>query len=893
MKIHYWNAQGLSSKIDLVRAFIQVTDLDILLIGETHLKPHQKCKIFNYTIYRTDRLIEKGGGTAIIIRNGMKHDLLPNITTDGIEITSIKLYTKRGPLIVHSTYSAPSKKISEADMVKIFDTRTPTLLAGDLNAKHQAWNSRVTNSKGKALKQIGEHLRTIIDAPSEPTHIHVPTQTTDVLDLVILKNINVHYSLNVIDELSSDHLPIEISLDHEAETKHRTVQKTDWTLFKETFKVTPKHIQRKPDIEEAVNNLESSILTAMSANTKTRQIPKSKPLPTNIRVKLLEKRKLVREYARTLYPGTKTKLNNITNEIKSDLREHYNEQWTTKLKNLNTEDRSLWQVAKSLKNKNKREKIPPLKDGQNKLTTDIDKAEAFANALQNTFKPNPTAGNHHEFHQTLEKRLKNHYPTKDQEIRITTIEEIAEVVKKLKNRKAPGKDGIPNLALKHLPTEGLEEIVNITNAIFKLRHFPNTWKEAQIIMVPKANKPKNEVHGYRPISLLPTISKLVEKVIHNRLNEEITTRKLIPNFQFGFKPQHTTTHQLTRLTEYINTNMNLSTPTAAVFLDVEKAFDKVWHAGLLYKLRINRVNDNIIEIINSYLKDRKFRVKIEDDTSTPKTIAAGVPQGSILGPTLYNLFTQDIPRPTKAEIGLYADDTAIYYAHRNLTTLHKTLQKDLENTQNWFQKWRININVQKTQAVFFQHRRRPRRPNQLVINNHQTEWKTTATYLGVTLDDKLTYTHHVKKIKQKIGSLARELYPLLNVNSKLSIENKRTIINTILMPVATYAGEIWHQTTERQKQQMQSKINNIVRLAANAPKYLPNKTLFKELNLQTLETLINKRTLKTAEKTKTNENPEIRKLIQPARRINERKPGIQGIIQRAEEEIEKMDIEIN
>ncbi|GJQ88604.1 hypothetical protein Trydic_g6838, partial [Trypoxylus dichotomus] len=154
----------------------------------------------------------------------------------------------------------------------------------------------------------------------------------------------------------------------------------------------------------------------------------------------------------------------------------------------------------------------------------------------------------------------------------TTTEELLDIIKTLKNRKAPGRDGITNTAIKHLHLGATDALRDIINGVLRYQHFPQTWKHATVIVLHKTGKPKDSTDGYRPISLLPGLSKVLKKVIQRRFLEVVSEKEILPGFQFGFRQEHSTTHQLLRM------------PTA-VMLDIEKAFDKVWHEGIVYKLR--------------------------------------------------------------------------------------------------------------------------------------------------------------------------------------------------------------------------------------------------------------------------------------------------------------------
>jgi retron-type reverse transcriptase len=168
----------------------------------------------------------------------------------------------------------------------------------------------------------------------------------------------------------------------------------------------------------------------------------------------------------------------------------------------------------------------------------------------------------------------------------------------------------------------------------------------------------------RPVSLLPTTGKLFETVILQFLKNHIEEKGLLNASQFGFRAHHSTTLQFMRQTDHVTLNFNNKMSTAAVFFDIEKAFDTTWHSGLLYKMSKFEFPTSWIQVISSFLSERKFRVSVEGEMSTPREMQAGVPQGSVLSPTLYNIYVNDPPQTQGVHLALFADDTCLYATDR-------------------------------------------------------------------------------------------------------------------------------------------------------------------------------------------------------------------------------------
>ena len=214
-------------------------------------------------------------------------------------------------------------------------------------------------------------------------------------------------------------------------------------------------------------------------------------------------------------------------------------------------------------------------------------------------------------------------------------------------------------------------------------------------MILKPSKPPHEKESYRPISLLSIIAKLFERLLLARLKPVIEERNLIPTHQFGFREKHSTIEQVHRVTNVIESTLENKKICAGVFLDVAQAFDRVWHQGLQYKLHRD-LPKQFYEILKSYINERYFRVKFEGEYSQLKNINAGVPQGSVLGPILYLLYTNDIPDTGITDIATFADDTALLAVGYTTKETTSKLQQTVNEVSEWTKNWGIKLNEAKS-----------------------------------------------------------------------------------------------------------------------------------------------------------------------------------------------------
>jgi hypothetical protein len=200
----------------------------------------------------------------------------------------------------------------------------------------------------------------------------------------------------------------------------------------------------------------------------------------------------------------------------------------------------------------------------------------------------------------------------------------------------------------------------------------------------------------RPISLLSTTGKLFQ-VILKIFQKHIEERILLNASQFAFRERHNTTLQYMRLTDHVTLNLKNNMFTASVFLHIEKAFNTTWHTGLLCKLSKLEFSNSLIKLISSFLSQRKFSVSVEGEMSAPREMRVEVPQGSILSPTLYNIYMNDSPQTPGVYLALFADDTCLYATDREEGFVVRKLQRGLSSMKTWCERWNIKINEDKTQ----------------------------------------------------------------------------------------------------------------------------------------------------------------------------------------------------
>jgi len=267
-----------------------------------------------------------------------------------------------------------------------------------------------------------------------------------------------------------------------------------------------------------------------------------------------------------------------------------------------------------------------------------------------------------------------------------------------------------------------------------------------------------------------------------------------------------------------------------------------------------------IYIIGSYITNRLFRVKQDGSYSELKEIHAGVPQGSVLGPLLYVLYTCDIPQPREATIATFADDTAILSVGDNAEAATKKLQNALEDINTWTKIWKIKLNKNKSVHIDFTNKKN--KPVQLVMSNCIIPYANTAKYLGMNLDAKLRWKEHIKKKGEEIKIRTREMNWLIGRKSKLPIHNKILLYNQIIKPIWMYGIQLWGCAKKSNRCVIQRKQNNILRCMVDAPWYVRNSIIHKDLGIPEVDEEIKKIAKRHDKRLQDHPNLEARSILQ-------------------------------
>ncbi len=687
MHILQWNANGLSAHGQELRALIKLKKINpqVILIQETHFGPKSRFSIPGYKLLRHDRPKDhpgrSSGGLAIFIREDLTFETL-NIPTPNLECQGITITHNKQKLSLINIYHRVSHPVQEEDLRILGNLSTKsTILMGDFNAHHPVWGVNDKEDQfGKTTHDWIQDNNLIIHNDNQPTRYDKRHHTFSAIDLTLSSpDIADRIQWEVLDDpWGSDHFPIITHFHNLLGTDTTPIpdpqpkfnyNKADWATFHQLCdQLNPADLENN-DPQIFCKNLTDSIINiAKQAIPFTAQKARKPTVPwwnEEIAQARKHRKKLFRKAKRdpTLIPEAHEARNQVHQLIKNTKSKH----WQDFCGSLNqVTSKALWGKLKAIRGNSRRPKYK-LKN----TTTHKQQADVFAKHFAKT----SSNGNYSpQFQQKMQQHPKTPKQPMEEHLPINQNFNMEELLTALNNKKkgsAPGLDLTSYQIIRQLPPKIKNILLKLYNLIYQTGQVPTDWKEALVIPIPKPGKPLGEPDSFRPISLTSNLCKTMEAMVKNRLQHHITNNNLLEEDQSGFTPGRSTLDHLARLEQDIKTGQLNKQYTVAIFLDFSKAFDMVWHEGLIHKLTKAGLKGKIINYIRDFLTNRKITVGSNNTHSEPQGLDNGTPQGSILSPTLFNFMINDLFTgiPKEVNTSKFADDGAIWLRCRSMANI--------------------------------------------------------------------------------------------------------------------------------------------------------------------------------------------------------------------------------
>lgn len=801
LNVCHINAQSLNNKMDEFSLIFENSGIDVLCVSETWFDPLVPNTIFdlqNYKLHRCDR-VTHAGGVAIYVKNGISSKIFKKSEqNEKIEYIFIEIASRGNKILVGCVYR-PNRSIATENFFKTLEEFScmfeDVVICGDFNS-----NLLVENFLIKDMETIGVY----------PTNIAIPTHFTasnnSLLDIVFVSD---KEKVLLYDQITascfSKHDLLFLSYDFQIQD---TVNVATYYDFK--------HMNTNIILHDLANTEWDSIYHMLSAECQldfleknieqifNKSVPvksvtntfKRKPWFNRDIKAAIDQRDLVfgrwkRFKSNVLHVEYCNARREVNRKIKKAKCEYYSSVFN-----------SAANIKKTWKN------IRDIGIGKQRS---VDTTEIDVETMNETFLRLPEV--------SLNRNIDNS-PTNVQSQLFTfncvTQDEVLKCCLDVKSN-AMGFDNIHPKFLKTILPVMLPYITFIFNTILTKSIFPDNWKHAKVIPIPKANN-NNE---YRPISILPFLSKVFEKLLHKQIYEHINNNNLLTSRQSGFRPKHSCVTALIDVSEEIRKNIDAGFITFLVLLDHSKAFDMVDHQILCSKLiSVFNFSSSSTRLINSYLSDRRQSVVANNKTSRPLAVTKGVPQGSILGPLLFTIYVNDLPLQLKhCNVHIYADDVQVFISThiKSINDCLIKLNDDLGHVYTWATSNGLCLNPIKSKCLMIYSKsiKLSIKP-EVVLNNQLIEIVQTTKNLGIIFNNNLTWSDHINTAVGKTYGMLRVLW---KTQYFTPVGIRLLLAKTYILPILLYGCEIFSSCDRLSYNKLEKAYNAILRYVFGLKKY--------------------------------------------------------------------------
>lgn len=836
-----WNCRGLRHKIDEILLIIKDYNPTAFCVQETLLKENESISIKNYTCYNNTPPIVNGkvsGGAGILVRNDTPHTELKLNTP--LQATAIQI-TIQKQITLCSIYLPPKSNLNQKDLDNLMtQLPSPYLILGDFNAHNRLWGCSTNDKKGLAIEKFIDRHNICYLNDKSPTHIDAKNLTPSAIDLSFCHpSLFLDFSWGVGEELyGSDHYPIFLdhSLASEGQATPRwQLHRADWKhyrqLCQEQIKLETHLISNDP-----IEKFTETILTIADKCIPKSSTDSKKPFypwwNNNCGDAIKKRRKAFNLFKK--HP-TKTNLINYKQafaKARQTLRRAKRDSWrhyVSKLNSKTSSTRKTWEIVRKISGKHKRTPIKYLKTNIGVASS----AKEMADALGQTFAKNSSSANYtdefNKYKETTEKhRISFQSDNTETYNSKITIEELETALHKSKNS-AVGPDNIHYQLIKNLPISAKNTLVAIFNSIWEKGSFPQAWREATVIPIPKPDKDNTLPDSYRPIALTSCLCKTLERIVNDRLMWYLETGGKLSPFQAGFRQGRSTTDQLVRLETSIRDSFVKGNHMVGVFFDLEKAYDTAWKYGIERDLHEAGLRGHLPTFISNFLKNRTFRVRYSGALSEDFPQETGAPQGSILSPTLFILKMNSIVKCFSDDVdcSLYVDDLLITCQSPDLTVIESKLQQCLNKLEVWCNRNGFKFSPTKTKCVHFFNGTTFRQP-ELKLNNNKIPVTKEHTFLGVIFDSKLNFKSHIEYVKAKCLKALNLLRVVANKDWGGDRSTLLKLYRALVRPKLDYGSVVYGAARPSYISSLETVATQGLRLALGAFRTSPRESLHAE-----------------------------------------------------------------
>ena len=426
-------------------------------------------------------------------------------------------------------------------------------------------------------------------------------------------------------------------------------------------------------------------------------------------------------------------------------------------------------------------------------------------------------------------------------LQVPSVDIVCRLLNNTNENKATGLDGIPCKLLKAAADVVAPSLTKIFEQSILTGIFPTEWKLARVTPVFKKG-PKSDPNNYRPISVIPVVSKILEKIIYDQLYDYLNNNMLLTNCQSGFRSLHSTMTALLRATNNWSINIDKGHINGVIFIDLKKAFDTVNHEIIIRKLQNYGLDRNALAWFQSYLSNRSQKCLVNGKLSDSRPITCGVPQGSIIGPLLFLVYINDLPNCLDLAVpNMFADDTNVSLSADNLNDLQITINSELHNLNSWLKANKLSLNIAKTEFMVIGSWQKLSQlatdQIEIQIEGIRIERVYDTKSLGLYIDDKLSWSCHIDEISRKIAS---GISALRRVRPFISTKIAVMIYKALILPHMDYCCQVWDGLSNHLSDKLQKLQNRAARVVTKSNYETRTATLLDSLQWDALHTRRNK-----------------------------------------------------
>ena len=797
LSVLYYNARSILPKIDLLRAEVIAANFpSVVCIVESWLSEEiedSEVSIDDYQLIRLDRN-RHGGGVLLYIHNSLTWEPVIKGPNE-LELLAISISSTHSSVkhCISVLYRPPSSAVTFFDnLCTAIQSISPNhftsfVLIGDFNINF-------CSRDHPYFCKLDTILQTFSLSQVVNTHTHTaPSGETSLIDLALVSNPDLVLDCTTVSPLEiadvrSYHNGVKLTLrwKHKHAKQVQQQLRTIWRYANADFLKANQMIQEvawdrllpEDNVDVAAVNWHNKVMDIMHACIPQQTLKKRRNLPwlSKNAIRLIRQRNATFQAAKRsgrphLVDKFKKLRNRVVRLLRNDKKSH--------LEQLNVRDkRKFWKAVKFLNRQ--QSSIPPLhyqgitaKSSQEKATV----LNQFFSTCFNTAVP------------PLNREVLSQESLCPDNL-LCTPSEVLSYITSLDPGKASGPDGLSGRMLKGIANTIAPSLSKLFNISLKLGRFPNIWKTSAIVPIPK-NSNRKEASNYRPISLLPIVSKLLERHVHRYITMFLNEANPLSNRQWGFQVGRSTVTALLTVTHDWFKALESRQDVCSVFFDLKKAFDSVPHQPLMDKLHSYGLDGNTLAWLNSYLTNRRQHVVVDGATSTETAVVSGVPQGSVLGPLLFLIYIDDITSTSFSEgstLNLFADDMLLYKIIKSQQDLDQ-LQSDVNRIQDWVSFNHLTFNPTKCKSMFISRKRNSIQPLSLHLNGVPLEQVESFKYLGVFLSSDMSWSTHIDSVCSKARKLVGLLYR--RFSAEVDSHSLLEMYKLLVRPHLEYAAPVW------------------------------------------------------------------------------------------------------